>query len=156
MKKKAMNKSDVLKTFNTLSISLLLIVFVSSCGSSKRYKTMGNKCTPVKITDPGEIFSTYMISEEEIKFLKEEGFSQAEIDTIQKYGTEKQWPAGMNNLTSRFANPDKIKSYHAYKLTKFNDKIIIVIPSQRNTVEEEEWAPVHDIYIVIGVGGVKE
>jgi len=149
--------SRIIKPAGVLIITLLItIVLVSSCGTSKKYKTMGNKCSAVKITDPGEVFSTYMISEEEIKLLKEEGFSQGEIDTIQKYGTEKNWPAAMNNLTSRFANPDKIKAYRTYKLTKLNDKFVLVIPAQRNPEQGEGWVPEHDIYIVIGSGGVKE
>lgn len=137
-------------------ILICLIVFSSSCSSAKKYKTMGVKCPSVKITDPGEIFSTYLISEEEIKFLKEEEFSPSDIDTIQKYGTEKNWPDAMNNLTSRFANADKIKLYRTYKLAKLNDKTILVIPASKNAEMISEWKPLHDIYIVIGAGGVKE
>ena len=138
-------------------IAIVLLMFMaSSCGSAKKYKTMGVKCKSVKITDPGEIFSTYLINEEEMNFLKTGDFSQSEIDTIQKYGTEKNWPDAMNNLTSRFANADKIKLYRVYKLTKMNEKIILVIPASKNSEMISEWKPLHDIYIVIGAGGVKE
>lgn len=156
-------KKNFTSFFPFVFLLMLMAFLVTSCGSAKKYKSLGKKCASVKISDPGEIYSTYLINDAEKKFLKEEGFTDDQIKTIQEKGNESAWPASLNNFTSRIANPDKIKALKAYKLATLEDpvaktdkKIILVIPAEKNKDAEDGWAPSEDIFLIIGPGGVSE
>jgi len=139
---------------------VLAIFFILSStlvnAQSKKYKIEGKKCTRVQITDPGELYSSYELLDEDIALLKIENIKPFLLESIKNYHTEDKWPSEMGNLDSRIQNPDKIKSLVAYKVCKLEGKYLLVIPAKHNSELEVGWAPSRDIFMVIGETGVTE
>lgn len=138
-------------------LMILLILSVSLAqAQKKKYKLDGNKFPLVEISDPGEVYSTYVLQDSEIELLKIEKIKPYLLDIIINNHTEAQWPQEMGNLDSRVSNPDKIKSYTAYKVCKFDKKYLLVIPAKYNKDMGAGWAPSKDMFIVVGESGLKE
>ncbi len=140
-----------------LVLTLVFILSVSLVNAqSKKYKLDGIKYHRIEITDPGEVYSTYILQESDIELLKIEKVKPYLLDQITNNHTEEQWPKELGNLDSRVANPDKIKSYTVYMVCKFDKKYLLVIPAKYNADMGEGWAPTKDIFIVVGENGIKE
>lgn len=138
---------------------LALFIILSAVqvnAQSKKYKIEGKKCTRVEITDPGELYSSYELLDEDIALLKIEKVKPFLLESIQNNHTEDKWPSELGNLDSRIQNPDKIKSLVAYKVCKLDGKYLLVVPAKHNAELGSGWAPSRDIFMVIGETGVKE
>ena len=139
---------------------VLAVFFILSAtlvnAQSKKYKIEGKKCTRVEITDPGELYSSYELLEEDIALMNVEEIKPFLLESIKNNHTEDKWPSEMGNLDSRVKNPDKMKSLVAYKVCKLEGKYLLVIPAKYNSELGSGWAPSRDIFMVIGESGVKE
>lgn len=139
---------------------VLAILFILSStlvnAQSKKYKIEGKKCTRVEITDPGELYSSYELLDEDLAILKIENVKPFLLESIQNNHTEDKWPSELGNLESRVDNPDKMKSLVAYKVCKLDGKYLLVIPAKHNSELGSGWAPSRDIFMVIGESGIKE
>jgi len=112
------------------------------------------KGKPVKIIDPGELYSTYEFTEDEKAELKKQ-VKEAEYDKILNHYTEKKWPAGIDDLNERTDNPDKIKQYKVWIIATLQDKYVLKIPSAKNKHMPDEMVDDFDFYFVIGKSGVE-
>lgn len=144
-----------------IAVFSLLAVFtfgILQAQAPAKYKKGKVKCTRAWITDPGELYSTYEFSEEELSLLKSgnKKITNALVDDIVENHLEEAWPGNLQNLDNRIDNPDILMAYVVYKVAKVDDKYILVIPAAYNKDRESGWIPAHDIYFVIGETGVSE
>ena len=83
---------------------VLAILFILSStlvnAQSKKYKIEGKKCTRVEITDPGELYSSYELLDEDLAILKIENVKPFLLESIQNNHTEDKWPSELGNLDS--------------------------------------------------------
>lgn len=138
-------------------LTLFSFTFLQAQAPSK-FKKGKVKCARVWITDPGELYSTYQISENEISLIKSTNkkITGGLIDDIIADHLETAWPSSLQILSNRVDNPDIVMSYATYKISKFDDKYIIIIPASLNKGMENGWSPQKDVYFVIGESGVSE
>lgn len=112
------------------------------------------KAKPVKIIDPGELYSTYELLQTE----KDEIYKQvnpAEYEQILKYCTEESWPEGINTLDERLAHVDGILSYKIFKVAELDESFILKIPAKQNSKMKGDLKPKHDFYFIISKKGVE-
>lgn len=137
---------------------ILLFVFgtAGNLSAQKKFKACGKKCKAVRISDPGEIYSTYEFSsEEEDQIMKIT--SEACLSKVLDAHTEDTWPSKMQELDDRIANEDKTKMYKVFLLCEFGDgKNVLVVPAKLNKKMPEGYAPEADFYIVIGDSGIEK
>ncbi len=138
-------------------LSLLLIFLASSEFSyaQKSYKWMEKKCLKVTIVDAGQLYSTYEVSEEEKKLLREKvKLNEQQIETLLKNCKESSWEGGMKDLDSRTNNNDIIQKFKAYKVAEFDNEYLLVIPTMLNQGLPKSFSQSKDIFLIIGKSGV--
>lgn len=150
---------------NSLSISklagilILAIGFISlSSGSvlaQKKYKLMGKKYKAVKITDPGELYSTYDFEDEEASELKKT-LGAALFENINANHTETTWPEKFGDFDTRIDNEEKTKAYKVFLVAELGEKNILVVPAKYNKGMGDGYTSSKDFYIVIGNSGLSK
>jgi hypothetical protein len=111
----------------------------------------------VKIVNVGRLYSTYNLSTDydAQSTLKNQAISQAKLDDIIMYSTEKNWPEGINTFADRSGHWEDIARYRVWVVGSFDDKVVLLIPKSKNLHMPPDYRPTRDIYFVIGDDGVK-
>ena len=123
--------------------------------AQKKYKTMGKKFVVVTITDPGELYSTYELNDEEAAALKKEFGEDLFKDITGKYN-EGAWPSKFGDFDTRIENEETTKKYKVFLVKEFDGKNLLVVPAKYNKGMGEGFAPDSDFYLVIGDKGLNK
>lgn len=127
---------------------LLLLVAASFTACTKGFYIDGKKAQAVKITDMGEMYSTYNLSQAEKTEVSRQLNDKSLLDVIIRYTKEGTWPDAVNTLDDRLANRKTMERYNFYKLASFGNKTIVSVPSEKNQHMLAAYIPQGPMYII--------
>lgn len=112
---------------------------------------------PARILKPEDVYATYDLSDdpEALAMLEKQGLSKPEIDAVVFRSHERNWPSGIDSFDERYPKLVDFKKYKAYRLARWDDKVLLVIPAEANKKVTAAMRPVLDIYMVYNAGAVK-
>lgn len=135
-----------MKSIKLLPAVFLLVVFISSCSSA--FKFDGKKAPQVVITDLGEMYSTYNLSENEKTEIRNQISSEALLDEIMRYSKETMWPEAVNTLDERLKVRTTMLKYNFYKVASFGSKTIVSVPKEKNKHMPAGFIPDGPMFII--------
>lgn len=110
-----------------------------------------------KIIKPDDIFATYDLSDdpEGLEALEKMGLSKPEVEAVIFRSHERNWPEGIALFDKRYPKLALFKKYKAYRLARWADKVLVVIPADANKKADLDVRPYLDIYMVFTATAVK-
>lgn len=123
-----------------------LLTIISSCNSA--FKFDGKKAPQVLITDLGEMYSTYNLSENEKTEIRNQVSSEALLDEIMRYSKEVMWPEAVNTLDERLKVRTTMMKYNFYKVASFGTKTIVSVPKEKNKHMPAGFIPDGPMFII--------
>ncbi len=110
----------------------------------------------VKIIKPGDLYGTYDLASDSagLEVLAQRGMSKPEIDAVVFRSTERNWPDGIDNLSSREPFLKKFTKYHAYLGARWDDKVMLIVPVEKNRRMPTAMRPFVDLYFIYKASGV--
>lgn len=129
-------------------VVVLLFVATAFTACTKAFYIDGKKAQPVKITDLGEMYSTYNMSQAEKTEVSRQLNTKSLLDEIIRYTKENTWPDGVNTLDDRLANRSIMQRYNFYKVASFGNKTIVSIPAEKNQHMPAAYIPQGPMYII--------
>lgn len=113
--------------------------------------------SPTKITDPGQLYSTYNLESDEsgvAQWLRNT-YGNAAAAEIMKRAVESGWPAGINNFSDRSNYREGFRDYVAYYIADIGaSKVLLWIPMNKNQHMPAACRGDNDIYMVYGRNGL--
>lgn len=112
---------------------------------------------PARILKPDAIYATFDLSDETeaMSALEKAGLSKSEIEAVVFRSHERNWPDGIDSFDERYPKLAHFKKYKAYRLARWADKVLLVIPAEANKKRPEGMRPYLDIYMVFDASAVK-
>ncbi len=110
----------------------------------------------VEITKPADLYGAYDLASDSagMEALSKMGMSGPEIDAVVFRSTERNWPDGIDNLASREAVLKKFPKYHAFLGARWDDKVLLIVPVEKNRRMPVAMRPFVDLYFVYKASGV--
>ncbi len=110
-----------------------------------------------KIIRPEDLYATYDIGRDSIalKALTDRGLSQAEIDAVVFRSTDRNWPDGIDSFEERQKLLSKFTKYKAFLGAKWDDKVLLIIPVEKNKKQPILMRPFVDLYFVYNASAVE-
>ena len=90
-----------------------------------------------------------------LKALTDRGLSQAEIDAVVFRSTDRNWPDGIDSFEERQKLLPKFKKYKAFVGAKWEDKVLLIIPVEKNKKQPILMRPFVDLYFVYNASAVE-
>jgi hypothetical protein len=112
---------------------------------------------PAKILRPEDLYATYDIGRDSValKALADRGMSQAEIDAVVFRSTDRNWPDGIDSFEERQKLLPKFKKYKAFLGAKWDDKVLLIVPVEKNKKQQILMRPFVDLYFVYNASAVE-
>jgi hypothetical protein len=134
--------------------SYAVLLMILGAAGSLQAQQAGKK---IRITDPGELYSTYSLAEDEaaLAALAKAGYRGQALDDLLARAVESAWPAGIRELDDRISRPDELMRYRARRICTFGDKAVLLIRARDNSQMPPDMRPAEDIYFVIGREGIR-
>jgi hypothetical protein len=127
---------------------VLFLIALSFTACTKAFYIDGKKATAVKVTDLGEMYSTYNLSQAEKTEVSRQLNNKSLLDEIVRYAKENTWPDGVNTLDDRLANRKIMERYNFYKVASFGNKTIVSVPAEKNQHMPAAYIPQGPMYII--------
>lgn len=110
----------------------------------------------VKITKPADLYGAYDLASDStgLEALAKMGMSGPEIDAVVFRSTERNWPDGIDNLAAREALLKKFPKYRAFLGARWDDKVLLIVPVEKNRRMPVAMRPFVDLYFVYKASGV--
>ncbi|MBL7938710.1 MAG: hypothetical protein JNL43_05050 [Flavobacteriales bacterium] len=110
-----------------------------------------------KITTPDGVYATYNLGSDTtvLADLAGNGMSQPEIDAVIFRCHERNWPEGIDSFERRYPKLKDFKKYKAFEAAHWDDKVLLVIPSELNKRLPIGLRPHMDIYMVYARSAVE-
>ncbi len=109
-----------------------------------------------KILKPDELFATYeLAADSAAKTAMLRTMSESEYDQVVFRSNETNWPDGINTFDERFPRIQDFKKYKAYASAKWEDKILVIIPAEKNKKMPALLRPYVDLYFIYTKGAVE-
>ncbi len=110
-----------------------------------------------KIIAPEDLYATYDIGRDSValKALADRGLSQPEIDAVVFRSTDRNWPDGIDSFEERQKLLPKFIKYKAYLGAKWDDKVLLIIPVEKNKKQPILMRPFVDLYFVYNASAVE-
>jgi hypothetical protein len=110
-----------------------------------------------RIIKPDELYATYDLGSDSagLEALRSRGLSQAEIDAVVFRSHERNWPEGMDSFDERYPRMADLKRYKAYFAARWNDKVLLIIPVEKNRKMPALMRPYVDIYFIYAASAVE-
>ncbi len=110
----------------------------------------------VKIVKPDDLYAAYDLAADSagLEALARRGMSVPEIDAVIFRSTERNWPDGMDNFSDRLHLLPKFAKYHAYLGAQWDDKVLLIIPVEKNKRMPVTMRPFVDLYFVYKASAV--
>ncbi|MCB9169098.1 MAG: hypothetical protein H6594_01965 [Flavobacteriales bacterium] len=111
----------------------------------------------VSIVTPDALYATYDLGHDEagMKALRDQGMSTAEVDAVVFRCHESNWPEGIDTFDERYPRLDQFKKYKAYLGAAWDDKVLVIVPFEKNRRMPILMRPYVDIYMVYARTGVQ-
>lgn len=111
----------------------------------------------VRITTPDGVYATYDLASDSalLAELVNKGMSQPEIDAVIFRSHERNWPEGIDSFERRYPKLKDFKKYKAYQAATWDDKVLLVIPTEMNKRQNIALRPHLDIYMVYAKSAVE-
>lgn len=111
----------------------------------------------VKILKPDGLYATYDLASDSMgmKALADAGMSTTEMDAVVFRSVERNWPEGINNFTDRATRLERFKKYHAFLGARWDDKVLVIVPVEKNRRMPVAMRPFVDLYFVYTAASVK-
>ena len=135
-----------MKILYKFCFAFFLVAIISSC--NKGFYFDGQKAKEVSISDMGEMYSTYNMSNAEKEELGRQLNNKALVDEIVRYSKENTWPDAVNTLDDRINNRAVMTKYNFYKVGTIGNKTIVTIPKEKNTHMSAGFIPAGPMYIL--------
>lgn len=135
-----------MKHIKYLSLVISLFIFITSCSSA--FKFDGKKVPQVMITDLGEMYSTYNLSENEKTEIRNQISSEALLNEMMRYSKETMWPEAVNSLDERLKVRTTMMKYNFYKVASFGNKTIVSVPKEKNKHMPAGFIPDGPMFII--------
>ncbi len=133
----------------TIQQAILLVVLVSSfTACSKSFMIDGKKARQVTVSDLGEMYSTYNMSEAERREVSAQLNNKALLDEIIRYSKENTWPDGVNTLDDRLNSRTTMGKYNFYKVATFGSRTIVSVPKEKNQHMPASFIPSGPMYMI--------
>lgn len=115
------------------------------------------KRAKVKIVKPDGLYAAYDLAADTIglRALARTGMSMAEIDAVIFRSTERNWPEGIDNFEKRYPLLAKFPKYGAYLGARWGDKVLVIVPVEKNRRMPVAMRPYLDLYFVYTAPAVK-
>lgn len=112
---------------------------------------------PAVILKPDELYATYDLGSDSIglEALRKRGMSQAEIDAVVFRSHERNWPDGIDSFEERYPRLSDFKKYKCFQGAKWDDKILLIIPVEKNKKMPVLMRPYVDLYFIYATGAVE-
>lgn len=128
-------------------LTILFLVVVASC-SPKGFMFNGKSAPQVKVTDIGELFSTYNFSSEEKQQLNSQIKNAELVNEILTYAKEDAWPDAINTLDERLKVRPTMLKYNFYKVATAGSKTVVAVPADKNKHMPSGFVPQGPMYMV--------
>ena len=135
-----------MKILYKFCFAFFLVAILCSC--NKGFYFDGQKAKEVSISDMGEMYSTYNMSNAEKEELGRQLNNKALVDEIVRYSKENTWPDAVNTLDDRINNRAIMTKYNFYKVGTIGNKTIVTIPKEKNTHMSAGFIPAGPMYIL--------
>lgn len=111
----------------------------------------------VRITSPDGVYATYDLASDSalLAKLSDKGMSRPEIEAVIFRSHERNWPEGIDSFERRYPRLKDFKKYKAYQAASWEDKVLLVIPSEQNKRQRTGLRPHMDIYMVYAKSAVE-
>jgi len=135
-----------MKTVQQAFLFVVVIFVATAC--SKSFMIDGKKARQVEVTDMGEMYSTYNMSEAERREVSGQLSNKALMDEIVRYTKENTWPDAVNTLDDRLKNRSTMTKYNFYKVATFGNRTIVSIPKEKNQHMPASFVPSGPMYMI--------
>lgn len=110
-----------------------------------------------KIISPGDLYATFDMAgdQEALDALTKRGMSQPEIDAVVFRCHERNWPEGIDQFDERYPRLEQFKKYKAFVGAKWGDKVLLIVPVEKNKKMPALLRPYVDIYFVYNAQAVE-
>ncbi len=110
-----------------------------------------------RILKPDGVYATFDLGDvpEALDALDKQGLSKAEVEAVVFRSHERNWPDGIDSFEKRYPKLNQLKKYKAFRLARWDDKVLLVIPSELNKKAAAGLRPYLDIYMVFDSGAVQ-
>lgn len=110
-----------------------------------------------RIQKPDDIYANYDLSDDSVALqaFTYAGMSDAEIASVVFRSTEYNWPTGINTFDKRFPRLQDFKKYKAYVGAEWGDKVLLIVPYDRNSSMATVMRPYVDLYFVYARSAVE-
>lgn len=147
------HKTYSMKTVKQAFFFVVLVSTITAC--SKSFMIDGKKARQVTVTDLGEMYSTYNMSEAERREVSSQLNNKALLDEIIRYSKENTWPDGVNTLDDRLNSRTTMAKYNFYKVATFGSRTIVSIPKEKNGHMPASFVPTGPMYMIFASSVVK-
>lgn len=109
------------------------------------------------IVKPEDIYATYDMADDSVALaaLSRRGMSQPEIDAVVFRSIERNWPDGIDSFEERQKLLPKFTKYKAFVGAKWDDKVLLIVPVEKNKKQPALMRPYVDLYFVYNQSAVK-
>jgi len=115
------------------------------------------KRAKVKIIKPDELYATYDLATDSngLRALAKSGMSGPEIDAVIFRSTQRNWPDGIDSFEERYPLLEKFTKYRAWLGASWDDKVLLIVPVQKNRRMPLAMRPYLDLYFVYALPAVR-
>jgi hypothetical protein len=109
------------------------------------------------ILKPDELYATYDLGNDSagVEALRKRGMSQAEIDAVVFRSHERNWPDGIDSFEERYPRLSDFKKYKCFQGAKWDDKILLIVPVEKNKKMPVLMRPYVDLYFIYAASAVE-
>ena len=110
-----------------------------------------------RIVKADDVYGTYDLSTDSLALaaLARSGMSKPEIDAVVFRSMERNWPEGIDNFRKRLELMGEFTKYSTYLGARWADKVLLIVPVEKNQELPEAMRPYMDMYFVYNASAVK-
>jgi len=108
------------------------------------------------ILKPAEVYATYDLGSDAVarQALADAGMSIPEIEAVAFRSHERNWPDGIDTYEERSALISRFGKYKAFVGASWDDKVVLIVPVEKNRSMPKLMRPYVDIYLVYAKSAV--
>lgn len=110
-----------------------------------------------RIIKPDDLYATYDLARDStgLATLRQRGMSPAEVDAVIFRSHERNWPEGIDGFDKRYPRIQQFKKYKAYLGARWDDKVLLIVPVEKNKKMPATMRPFVDLYFVYAAPAVE-
>ena len=87
--------------------------------------------------------------------MRSRGLSRSEIDAVVFRSIDRNWPDGIDTFEERQKFVSHFVKYKAYFAARWDDKVLLIIPVEKNRKQPVLMRPYVDLYFVYNASAVE-